>query len=1055
MIVLLFVISNVFAAPLPGGTLDPTTIPKYVQPLVIPPEMPQSTASPAPAADYDIAVRQFKQQILPGGLWNVLNGRTDTFLPTTIWSYGREADPAPDITLLGGGFGALTAGVAPAPNSSFNYPAFTVETTSNVATNVRWINDLVDPATNRYLPHLLPVDQTLHWANPTNANCIEGFPDRTDCETAIAAPYTGPVPLVTHLHGAHVQPHSDGYPEAWWLPGVPGTKGIPPSYAERGSFYTQANNTNAVEGSAYYSYENTQPATTIWYHDHALGMTRLNVYAGPAGFWLVRGGANGDSFVGDGTILGDNDGFLPGPAPSGTGDPNFDAGYRATIREIPIVIQDRSFNTDGSLFYPQDRTFFDGFAGPYIGGTGTPAGPSDISGIWNPEAFFNTMVVNGTTWPKFEVAPARYRFRLLNGCNSRVLNLSMFVVTEGVDTIFGTSDDVLTATEVPFYQIGAEQGFLPNVVKIVTGSFTTLSGNGGAGVTEAAPDAAQALLLGNAERADVIIDFGGMANGTRIRMINTAPDAPFGGFPDTPSDPLTTGQVMDFIVNTALPAQPTDTTSTPPENLVLPAEGALGAHTVTRQLSLNELSSNQVCVEIDPIDGTIVGTLYSTFPGDEDFLSTCAAYPVAAGNVAEPMGPRQAQMGVVTLSGVNLVAVPKRWGDPITETPVLNSTELWEFYNTTADAHPVHMHLVRFEVVDRQVLNPVDLAAGNLVADGVTTPALPNELGYKDTVLTYPGQVTRVKAKFDIAGLYVWHCHIVEHEDNEMMRPFFVNADLLYANYGAVGLWTWSGSSWTKINTVNPTNMVASGSVLYADYGASGLWKWDGSSWTKINTVNPTNMVVSGSVLYADYEASGLWKWDGAWTKINTASPTSMASSGSVLYANFANGLWKWNGNTWSKINTAASTSMVASGSVLYADYGVSGLWKWDGNAWGKLSNTVPTSMVASDSMLFAKFTGMGLWQWDGREWSQLAPAIPTTSMVVADTMLYAGFTGYGLWKWDGGDWSQINSTVPVSMLASGSVLYADYGASGLWKWDDIAWSKINQTVPTSMVPGL
>ena len=127
---------------------------------------------------------------------------------------------------------------------------------------------------------------------------------------------------------------------------------------------TRRDRSNTVPGSAFFIYENTQPATTIWYHDHALGMTRLNVYAGPAGFWLIRGGAN-DLITG-----------LPVFAPTGTGDPNFNAAYRRTIREVPIAIQDRSFNSDGSLFYPDSRTFFDGFTGPFIGGTGTPSGPS-------------------------------------------------------------------------------------------------------------------------------------------------------------------------------------------------------------------------------------------------------------------------------------------------------------------------------------------------------------------------------------------------------------------------------------------------------------------------------------------------------------------------------------------------------------------------------------------------------------------------------------------------------------------------------------------------------
>jgi len=523
--------TSISAAPLPGGSLDPTKIPKYVTPLVIPPEMPKSpAASPlnTPAADYNIAVRQFSQQILPAG-----------FGPTTVWSYGRAEDVIP------AGF------VAPVPVAngvSFNYPSFTVEALSGTFTSVRWINDLKDPQTGNFLPHLFPVDQTLHWANPPATGCVDMMgmpaPNATDCRTANPAPYTGPVPIVTHVHGAHVNAQSDGYPEAWYLPAA---GNIPAGYATSGTLFNQFDPTNTVPGSAYFGYENTQPATTLWYHDHSLGITRLNVYAGPAGFWLLRGGAHGDAFVDDVTTSALNDGKLPGPAPAGTGDPNFDAAYRATIREIPIVIQDRSFNANGSLFYPQNRTFFDGFTGPFIPN-------SDISPLWNPEAFFNTMVVNGTTWPVLNVAPAKYRFRVLNGCNSRFLNLAMFQVLKDTrprrPTRFGA--------EVPFYQIGAEQGFLPNVVMIQTGFATVLPGNGtipAVPTPQGSPQ--QALLVGPAERADVIVDFSALPVGTVVRMINTAPDAPFGGFPDIPADPATTGQVMQFVVTAGL-SQPGD-----------------------------------------------------------------------------------------------------------------------------------------------------------------------------------------------------------------------------------------------------------------------------------------------------------------------------------------------------------------------------------------------------------------------------------------------------------------------------------------------------------------
>jgi hypothetical protein len=394
--------------------LDPLSIPKYVIPLVIPPVMNNDGA----ADSYDIAVRQFDQQILPGGVWAVLSpdcaADPGCNMPaTTVWSYGPAADPTP--------------AVAPDPASQFNYPAYTIETSSNVPVNVQWINDLVDGAGN-YLPHLLGpvVDQTLHWANPGLAPCAHGGPGKTkDCTTLDPTPYTGPVPIVTHVHGAHVDPHSDGYPEAWWLPAA---ANMPTGYDTEGTLFTDANGqlpTNS--GFADYSYVQTQPATTLWYHDHTLGMTRLNVYAGPAGFWLVRGGAY-DS-VDDGTTPALNDGILPGPAPvAGQGvvalnnpaDP-----IRQSIREIPVVIQDRSFNGDGSLYYPDNRAFFEGLnvapappATPPV--LDIPFVPgSDIAPIWNPEAFFHTMVVNGVTWPSLEVAPAIYRLRLLNGCNSR------------------------------------------------------------------------------------------------------------------------------------------------------------------------------------------------------------------------------------------------------------------------------------------------------------------------------------------------------------------------------------------------------------------------------------------------------------------------------------------------------------------------------------------------------------------------------------------------------------------------------------------------------------
>jgi FtsP/CotA-like multicopper oxidase with cupredoxin domain len=133
------------------------------------------------------------------------------------------------------------------------------------------------------------------------------------------------------------------------------------------------------------------------------------------------------------------------------------------------------------------------------------------------------------------------------------------------------------------------------------------------------------------------------------------------------------------------------------------------------------------------------------------------------------MAPKAALLG--SFDPLTGISTPLLWSQPITERPLQGTTEQWDIYNLTVDGHPIHLHLVRYQVVNRQLLDPLT----NLP---VGLPMLPeaNETGYKDTVIAYPGEVTRLKATFDIAGLYVWHCHIVEHEDNEMMRPYCVDA---------------------------------------------------------------------------------------------------------------------------------------------------------------------------------------------------------------------------------------------------------------------------------------
>jgi spore coat protein A len=641
------------------ASLDPGSITKFTAPLLIPPVMPRAgtiTARGGKNIDYyEISMRQLSQQVLPAGM-----------PPTTVWGYGAVAAASRKGLLL------------------HHAPSLTIEAKWNRPVRVKWINELVD-GEGKFLPHLLPVDPTLHWANPPG-----GPADRDSEPTFETTPgaYDGPVPIVTHVHGAAgVGDESDGYPEAWYLPDA---VDIPPGYATEGTWYEFfAGKADARYGAAWgpgyavFQYPNSHRASTIWYHDHTLGMTRLNVYAGPAGFYLVRGGPDGDDAVIDGRTGGSA--VLPGPAPK-EGD-RFP--FEKTYSEIPIAVQDRSFEPDGSLFYPDTREFFDGIVGEFI-----PDGP--FSPIWNPEFFGETIIVNGTTWPYQQVEQRRYRFRFLNGCQSRFLILDL-------DGIPG----------VRAWQIGNEGGFLAAPVD--------LAGQG------------RRLLLGPAERADVIVDFADVPLGVHV-LANVGPDEPFGGgepgvdFPV--ADPETTGQVLLFRVVPAIGPDPT----TPPQHLVLPALAPLPAESVVRPLALIE----QMAVGVD-----------------------------AAGEPLE--GPLEALLGTVEGG----VPVARDWADDVTENPQPGATEVWEFANTTGDAHPMHVHEVAFEVVEREglVMDGEEVAVP-LQPDGEVRPPEPGETGRKDTVIAYPGEITRVRATFDNTGQFVWHCHIVEHEDNEMMRAY-------------------------------------------------------------------------------------------------------------------------------------------------------------------------------------------------------------------------------------------------------------------------------------------
>jgi FtsP/CotA-like multicopper oxidase with cupredoxin domain len=276
--------------------------------------------------------------------------------------------------------------------------------------------------------------------------------------------------------------------------------------------------------------------------------------------------------------------------------------------------------------------------------------------------------------------------------------------------------------ELAFYQIGSEGGLLPETVMLYQ------------------------LLIAPAERADVVVDFSSFDVGDEIYLINEGPDSPFGGLPidaEEIADPSTTGQVMKFKV---IPLTDPDTSELP---MALSTITPL-ISTNTRQVSLNEEESQYVCVKEKK--GSLVQI---NIPPNKPFEETCAE------KGGEVFGPTAALLGTLDAFGGGN---PLLWADAITENPELYSTETWEIYNFTEDAHPIHLHLVMFQVVNREPFE----------TEGSPYAPEPWETGWKDTVIAYPGEITRIKARFDIEGLYVWHCHILEHEDNEMMRPYYV-----------------------------------------------------------------------------------------------------------------------------------------------------------------------------------------------------------------------------------------------------------------------------------------
>ncbi len=606
-------------------------------------------------------------------------------LTTTVWGYSK-------------------------PGGTPGYLGPTILAEQDTPVSVIWKNKLPTDNPNG---HLLNVDYTLHRANPGQDRGINDvFKTIQD----------GQIPVVPHLHGGDTRAEFDGYPEAWWTQvGGPGQKGD----------YYAGNK---------YTYDNDQQAAPLWYHDHALGLTRLNVYAGLAGVY---------------DLTDDNERQLQ-------------ADNIVPDTEVPLVIQDKAFAEDGQLYYPalEDDVLPDGQggsgsvgeeAGDFFDFTQFPENEGAASAL--PEFFGDHILVNGVAWPNYDVGLGNYTFNLLNGSDSR-----FYVLDFVLDNEDGSFD---ADPNIGILAIAGDGGLLPKAV-----------------------DVSEGVILAPGDRLDVVLDFSELEDGDKIRLVNSGPAyEPFKGF-ETPGD-LTTDLVG-------------------------------GGEAATPDDPVGNIMQFTVAAGIDTGDDATVA------PGTDlnviEALEPTATRKVGLFEGADQYGRVQPLLGTAKAGDFHSDGVmadgdfgPLDWFADITENPTVGTTETWQVFNFTADAHPIHLHLTQFQVTGRYEIAFHDEAGGE---DGIpddttgegqvsygtyqdrqeidfdqhdiwiseTSQSLAaEEGGRQDTMYVqsgseeeggpdeyHIGQMLEFDAYFEREGPYVWHCHILSHEDHEMMRPFEV-----------------------------------------------------------------------------------------------------------------------------------------------------------------------------------------------------------------------------------------------------------------------------------------
>ncbi|MGH3673794.1 MAG: multicopper oxidase family protein [Pseudonocardiaceae bacterium] len=536
-------------------------------------------------------------------------------------------------------------------------PGPTIEVHRGQQLHITWLNQLGGPhpivAVNLEREMQGPPSPTNPFPQVGNTPGRDGALPNQDI--ANLPPWT-----VVHLHGARTDGSNYGLPENAVLPDKPQVT----------------------------EYANDQQAATLWYHDHAMAITRLNVMSGLFGMYLIRDEEEDDL-------------HLP-----------------RDEYEIPLIICDRNLDTDsaGRL----TGQLLNKVANVKVIIPGVPTLPTML------QFFGPYTLVNGVIWPHLDVAARWYRFRILNAAGGRFYRL--FLLDE--------HDNVLRGA---IKQIGTDQGLLPKPVSI--------DGE---------------LTLAPAERADILIDFGAF-RGRRLRLVNTGGGAvnvnpPIVPGQANPAAGLVEPDVMQFRVS-SIPVR---------DRFTLPEKLSKSFVPITHD-SLPEDHGHRWLVLVPPgltiadpelwemaeVDGASV-----TIPGD---------------GIIQIQGP------ATDNELITLQRVARRYEDAATFAVHHGAWEIWNILNIAGGPpHPMHIHLVGFQALRRHIYHTETYNRG---ISGTTTPIIfdrdgildPNEQGWKDTIRVNPGEVVSVAGQFiGGTGRYVYHCHLLDHEDETMMRPFVV-----------------------------------------------------------------------------------------------------------------------------------------------------------------------------------------------------------------------------------------------------------------------------------------